>query len=65
MGAAMVAGFEGDDVNSKYHVASCMKHFIGYGSTTTGKDRTPSITRTSFKQFDLTLPSSNKAGSKV
>jgi beta-glucosidase len=31
MGAAMVAGFEGDDVNSKYHVASCMKHFIGYG----------------------------------
>jgi beta-glucosidase len=43
MGAAMVAGFEGDDVNSKYHVASCMKHFIGYGSTTTGKDRTPSI----------------------
>jgi hypothetical protein len=34
--AAMVAGFEGDDVNSKYHVAS-MKHFIGYGSTTTGK----------------------------
>jgi hypothetical protein len=28
MGAAMVAGF--DDVNSKYHVASCMKHFIGY-----------------------------------
>jgi beta-glucosidase len=36
MGAAMVAGFEGDDVNSKYHVAS-MKHFIGYGSTTTGK----------------------------
>jgi beta-glucosidase len=30
MGAAMVAGFEGDDVNSKYHVASCMKHFIGY-----------------------------------
>jgi beta-glucosidase len=29
-----------DDVNSKYHVASCMKHFIGYGSTTTGKDRT-------------------------
>jgi hypothetical protein len=27
MGAAMVAGFEGD-VNSKYHVASCMKHLL-------------------------------------
>jgi beta-glucosidase len=42
MGVAMVEGFEGNDVGSKYHVA-CMKHFIGYGSTTTGKDRTPSI----------------------
>jgi beta-glucosidase len=36
MGAAMVAGFEGDDVNSKYHVASCMKHLLVTG-TTTGK----------------------------
>jgi beta-glucosidase len=55
MGAAMVAGFEGDDVNSKYHVASCMKHFIGYGSTTTGKDRTPSIIPERLRQFDLTI----------
>jgi beta-glucosidase len=39
----MVKGFEGNDVGSKYNVASCMKHYIGYGSTTTGKDRTPSI----------------------
>jgi beta-glucosidase-like glycosyl hydrolase len=38
-GAAMVKGFEGNDVGSKYNVASCMKHYIGYGSTTTGKDQ--------------------------
>jgi hypothetical protein len=29
MGVAMVLRFEGNDVDSKYHVA-CMKHFIGY-----------------------------------
>lgn len=44
MAVAFVNGFEGDNnVGSKYSVASCMKHYIGYGSTTTGKDRTPSI----------------------
>jgi beta-glucosidase len=55
MGAAMVAGFEGDDVNSKYHVASCMKHFIGYGYDN-WKDRTPSIIpERLLRQFDLTI----------
>lgn len=66
MGAAMVEGFEGNDVGSKYHVASCMKHFIGYGSTATGKDRTPSIIpERVLRQFDLTIyQAAIKAGSK-
>lgn len=66
MGAAMVTGFEGNDVGSKYHVASCMKHFIGYGSTTTGKDRTPSIIpERVLRQFDLTIyQAAIKAGAK-
>lgn len=66
MGAAMVEGFEGSDVGSKFHVASCMKHFIGYGSTTTGKDRTPSIIpERVLRQFDLTIyQAAIKAGSK-
>jgi beta-glucosidase len=56
MGVAMVEGFEGNDVGSKYHVASCMKYFIGYGSTTTGKDRTPSIIpERILRQYDLTI----------
>lgn len=66
MGVAMIEGFEGNDVGSKYHVASCMKHFIGYGSTTTGKDRTPSIIpERILRQYDLTIyEAAIKAGSK-
>ncbi|TRX39428.1 glycoside hydrolase family 3 N-terminal domain-containing protein [Flavobacterium restrictum] len=66
MGTAMVNGFEGNDIGSKYHVASCMKHFIGYGSTTTGKDRTPSIIpERILRQFDLTIyQAAIKAGAK-
>lgn len=66
MGAAMVNGFEGNDVGAKYNVASCMKHYIGYGSTTTGKDRTPSIIpERVLRQFDLTIyQAAIKAGAK-
>lgn len=41
MGAAMVKGFEGDDISDPNHVAACLKHFIGYGAPKSGKDRTP------------------------
>ena len=43
-----------------------MKHFIGYGSTTIGKDRTPSIIpERILRQYDLTIyESAIKAGSK-
>jgi beta-glucosidase len=42
-----------------------MKHFIGYGSTTTGKDRTPSIIpERILRQYDLTIYHAIKAGSK-
>ncbi len=66
MAIAMVEGFEGKDVGSKYNVATCMKHFIGYGSTTTGKDRTPSIIpERILRQYDLTIyEAAIKAGSK-
>jgi beta-glucosidase len=66
MAVAYVNGFEGNDVGSKYHVASCMKHYIGYGSSTTGKDRTPSlIPERILRQYDLTIyEAAIKAGSK-
>ena len=43
MGKAMVYGFQGEDPNSidQYHIATSMKHFMGYGVPWTGKDRTP------------------------
>ncbi|MDG5800505.1 glycoside hydrolase family 3 N-terminal domain-containing protein [Marinilabiliaceae bacterium ANBcel2] len=41
LGVEMVKGYEGDDIGSKYHVASCPKHFIGYSTPLSGKDRTP------------------------
>lgn len=66
MGTSFVEGFQGNDVGSKYNVASCMKHFIGYGSTTTGKDRTPSIIpERILRQYDLTIyQAAIKAGAK-
>ena len=43
MGKAMVYGFQCEDPNNidQYHIATSMKHFMGYGVPWTGKDRTP------------------------
>lgn len=43
MGKAIVYGFQGEDPNNidQYHIATSMKHFMGYGVPWTGKDRTP------------------------
>lgn len=43
MGKAMVYGFQGEEPNNidQYHIATSMKHFMGYGVPWTGKDRTP------------------------
>ena len=43
MGKAMVYGFQDEDPNNidQYHIATSMKHFMGYGVPWTGKDRTP------------------------
>ncbi len=45
MGKAMVYGFQGEDPNNidQYHIATSMKHFMGYGVPWTGKDRTPAF----------------------
>ena len=43
MGRAQVLGFQGSDPNhiDQQHVATSMKHYMGYGTPWTGKDRTP------------------------
>ena len=42
-GVEMIKGYQGldNDISNKYRVAACMKHFVGYQSTISGKDRTP------------------------
>jgi beta-glucosidase len=41
-----------------------MKHFIGYGSTTTGKDRTP-IPERILRQYDFMKPQSKRAQKSI
>lgn len=56
MGEAMVTGYEGEGENrlDKYHVASCLKHFLGYGYSFSGKDRTPAfIPENSLREIHL------------
>jgi len=41
MGAAAVKAYEEDGLKSTTAVASCMKHYLGYSGSRSGKDRTP------------------------
>ena len=43
MAVEMVKGYQGDDPNhvGLYKVASCLKHYMGYGNPASGQDRTP------------------------
>lgn len=38
MGAAMIKGFQGDDLTDLNSMAACAKHFAGYGAAEAGKD---------------------------
>lgn len=38
LGAAMVKGFQGNDLSSSTSIAACVKHFIGYGAAEGGRD---------------------------
>src|SRR6478736_10502106 len=41
MGAAVIKAYEEDGLKNPTAVASCMKHYIAYSASRTGKDRTP------------------------
>ncbi|MCG2614386.1 glycoside hydrolase family 3 C-terminal domain-containing protein [Terrimonas sp. NA20] len=41
MGVAAIRAYEEDGLKKTTSVASCMKHFLGYSASRTGKDRTP------------------------
>ncbi len=38
LGAAMVKGFQGDDLSSKTSMVACAKHYLGYGYSEGGRD---------------------------
>jgi len=38
LGAAMVRGFQGDDLADRTSIAACAKHFAGYGASESGRD---------------------------
>jgi beta-glucosidase len=38
LGAAMVRGFQGRDLDAEGSIAACAKHFAGYGASESGKD---------------------------
>jgi beta-glucosidase len=38
-GAAVIRGFQGSDVSSPDRIASCMKHYVGYGAGEGGRDK--------------------------
>lgn len=38
LGAAMVKGYQGDDIKAKGNIAACVKHFAGYGGAEAGRD---------------------------
>lgn len=41
MTQACISGYQGNDPSNPEKVASCMKHFLGYSTPLSGKDRTP------------------------
>ena len=45
MAVAATLGYQGDDPDKidPYHIAACLKHYLGYGVPATGKDRTPAV----------------------
>ncbi|MBC5775178.1 glycoside hydrolase family 3 C-terminal domain-containing protein [Pontibacter sp. KCTC 32443] len=56
LGVQMINGYEGDnnDIGHPEHVASCMKHFLGYQVPSSGKDRTPTyIPETALREYHL------------
>jgi beta-glucosidase len=45
LGIEIVKGYEGDenDISDSTRVAACLKHYLGYGTPLSGKDRTPAL----------------------
>ena len=64
MGVAFVRGIEGDDISASGHVATSLKHYMGYSFPLTGRDRTPAwVPENYLREYFLpTFAAAVKAG---
>jgi beta-glucosidase len=56
LGVAMINGYEGEEntIGDPQHIASTMKHFLGYQAPVSGKDRTPAyISPDALREYHL------------
>ncbi|HEY3134540.1 MAG TPA: glycoside hydrolase family 3 N-terminal domain-containing protein [Blastocatellia bacterium] len=67
MGAAFVRGVEGDDISSSNHIATSLKHYMGYSFPLNGRDRTPAwIPENYLREYFLpTFAAAVKAGART
>lgn len=67
MGEAMIQGFQGEGDIDQYHVAACMKHFLGYSTSLTGNDRTQAwISERQLREYFVpTFKAAIDAGAKT
>ncbi|MGI4750431.1 MAG: glycoside hydrolase family 3 N-terminal domain-containing protein [Janthinobacterium lividum] len=68
MGLATIDGFQGKElIEDKYHVAACLKHYMGYSNPLSGHDRTPAwIPEREMREYFLPqFAAAVKAGAKT
>jgi beta-glucosidase len=56
LGKQIVEGYQGKSALDAFHVAACLKHFVGYSAPFSGRDRTPAWIPEKYMQ-ELYLPS--------
>src|SRR5947207_10058622 len=66
MGVAFVRGMEGNDISSPNHVATSLKHYVGYSFPLNGRDRTPAWVPENYlrEYFMPTFAAAVKAGAR-
>ncbi|MBM3916762.1 MAG: beta-glucosidase [Sphingomonadales bacterium] len=64
MGVALVEGYQGKGAQvDEFHAAACLKHFVGYSASFSGRDRTPAFIPEKYMQ-ELYLPAFKAAVEK-
>jgi beta-glucosidase len=64
MGVSIVEGYQGKGAQvDEFHAAACLKHFVGYSASFTGRDRTPAFIPEKYMQ-ELYLPAFKAAVEK-